>query len=251
MAKTNRDNFKRTIATKIAERAGYICSNPNCNRITIGPTDNDDNKSTKIGIAAHICAAASGGARYDMSQTPQERKSITNAIWLCGTCSLMIDKNGGIDYPSPDLKKWKKDHEKLIKECLEGGKRLMFQFLTKQPKDIEIGRKIIKFLEQKGVLYIHIQHEVPQHVFESVKDIRVFLTSIQAQIEPESPLEIIVDSINHACRYFMNTTNWNMTNKEIAYGLFAMRKIIGVNLKDLEQKYNLKVDSPLADIMPN
>jgi len=163
----------------------------------------------------------------------------------------LIDKNDGVDYPTPDLRKWKKDHEKLIKECLEGGKRLMFQFLTQQPKDAEIGRKIVKFLEQKGSLFMHIQYEVPQYVFESVKEIRTFLTTIQTQIEPESPLEIIVDSINHACRHFMNTTNWNMTNKEIAYGLYATRKIIGINLKDLEQKYNLKIDKPLADIMPN
>lgn len=250
MGKTNRDNFSASVVLKVAERAGYICSNPRCNRITIGPTDNDVNKSTKTGIAAHICAAAPGGPRYDMSQTPQERKSISNAIWLCGTCSILIDKNNGIDYPAPDIKRWKKDHEKLIKECLEGGKRLMFQFLTQQPKDASIARKVIKFLEQRGALFVHIQHEVPQYVFESVKEIRTFLTSIQTEIEPESPLEIIVDSINHACRHFMNTTNWNQTNKEIEYGLSATRKIIGINLKDLEQIYNLKIDKPLSEILP-
>jgi hypothetical protein len=32
----------------------------------------------------------------------------------------MIDKNGGLDYPADYLKKWKKDHEALIKQCLEG-----------------------------------------------------------------------------------------------------------------------------------
>jgi len=76
MAKTNRDNFRAPIVSKVAERAGYICSNPNCNRITVGPTNNDMNKSTKTGIASHICAASTGGPRYDMSQTPQERVSL-------------------------------------------------------------------------------------------------------------------------------------------------------------------------------
>ena len=251
MTNSKRDNFVRAIVDKVAERAGYICSNPSCNRITIGPTDNDINKSTKTGIAAHICAASPGGPRYDMSQSTQERKSINNAIWLCGTCSILIDKNGGIDYPAPDLKKWKKDHEKLIKDCLEGSKRLMFQFLTQQPKDAAIARNLVKYLEQRGALFMHIQYEIPHHVFESVKEIRTFLTSIQSQIEPESPLEIIIDSINHACRHFMNTTNRNMTNKEIEYGLSATRKIIGINLKDLEQIYNLQINQPLASIMPN
>jgi hypothetical protein len=250
MTTNSRDNFKATVINKVAERAGYICSNPSCRRITIGPTTNDSNKSTKTGIAAHICAAGKGGSRYDMSQTPTERTSISNAIWLCGTCSILIDKNNGIDYPIPHLTKWKKDHEKLIKECLEGNKRLIFQFLQQKPLDLIIGRKLIKFLEQRGSLFIQINDEVPQYVWDSMKEIRQFLTSLQTEIEPESPLEIIVDSINHACRHFMNTTNRQMSNQEIDYSLGATRKIIGINLKDLEQKYGLKVGHPLFGILP-
>lgn len=247
----NRDDFSSTVVKKVAERAGFVCSNPRCNWITIGPCDKDDMKSTKTGIAAHICGASPSGPRYDMSQTPAERKSISNAIWLCGTCSIMIDKNNGIDYTAPELKKWKKDHEKLIKECLEGNKRSMIQFLNQQPKDLEIGRNIIKFLEQRGALFMHIQYEIPPHVFDSVKEIRTFLTTIQAKVESDSPMEVIIDSINHACRHFMNTTNWDMTNTEIEYSLLAMRKIIGINLKDLEQKYSLKINKPLSEIMPD
>jgi len=243
------DDFKQAVKDKVAERAGYICSSPSCNRMTIGPDATNQSKSTKGGVASHICAASIGGARYDMSQTPQQRQSISNAIWLCGACSLIIDKNNGHDYPTEHLRKWKNDHEKLIKECLEGNKRIMFQFqtLTDQSKTC---RLIIKFLEQRGALFIDLKHEIPYYVFESIKEIRIFLTQTQVQIIPGSPLEIMVDSINHACRHFMNTTNNNMTMIEMAYSLGAMRKIIGLNLLDMRRVYGINISGQLVTALP-
>ena len=85
-----RENFKFLIKQKLAERAGYICSNPSCNRLTVGPSENDINISIKTGVASHICAASPGGARYDISQSRPERESINNGIWLCGSCSLLL-----------------------------------------------------------------------------------------------------------------------------------------------------------------
>lgn len=48
----------------MAERVGYLCSNPNCRNHTVGPNQQSE-KSTKIGEAEHITAAAVGGPRYD------------------------------------------------------------------------------------------------------------------------------------------------------------------------------------------
>jgi hypothetical protein len=50
-------DFSAAIIRKLAERAAYICSNPGCNRITVGPSKADPNKSAKTGVAAHICSA--------------------------------------------------------------------------------------------------------------------------------------------------------------------------------------------------
>ena len=217
--------------------------------MTIGPDATNQNISTKAGVAAHICAAGPGGARYDMSQTPAQRTSITNAIWLCGTCSMLIDKNKGLDYPVDHLKKWKNDHEKLIKECLEGNKRIIFQFqkLTDQSSTC---RQIIKFLEQRGTLFMDLKYEIPYHVFDSVKEIRIYLTQMQSQIIPGSPLEVMVDSVNHACRHFMNTTNSSMTMTEMAYSLGAMRKFIGINLLDMSKVYGVTISGQLAQTLP-
>lgn len=243
------DDFKINVKNKLAERAAYICSNPNCNRMTIGPDNSNQTKSTKAGVAAHICAASVGGARYDVSQTPKARSSILNGIWLCGTCSMLIDKNNGEDYPAEHLRKWKHDHEKLIKECLEGNKRLMFNFMVKVDQS-QTCRKIIKFLDQRGALFMDLEYEVPMYVYESAKEIRTFLTQIQSEIIPDSPLEIIIDSINHACRYFMNTTNNNMPIKELVYSLGAMRKIIGINLHEMEKIYDVQVTGQIRQILP-
>ena len=79
--------------TALAQRAGYLCSNPDCRRPTSGP-HSDPKKALITGEAAHICAAAVGGPRYDANQTPEQRKAITNAIWLCGF--VVVWRRGGV-----------------------------------------------------------------------------------------------------------------------------------------------------------
>lgn len=244
-----RDDFKSEIVKKLAERAAYICSNPACNRMTIGPDTSSGSLSIKAGVAAHICAASPGGPRYDMSQTQDVRSGISNGIWLCGTCSMLIDKNNGNSYPADHLRKWKTDHEKLIKECLEGNKRIIFNLVSHTDQS-QTCRKIVKFLEQRGVLFMDLQHEIPMHVYDSIKEIRTFLTQIQSEVIPGSPLEVIVDSINHACRYFMNTTKADTPMKEMAYSLGSMRKIIGLNLLDMEKVYGIPLTGDVRKILP-
>lgn len=56
----NRDDFSESTKRLLANRAGVRCSNPNCRQPTSG-ANTDPNKSTNIGVAAHICAAAPGG----------------------------------------------------------------------------------------------------------------------------------------------------------------------------------------------
>lgn len=101
---SNRDDFRAPIIRTIAQRAGYRCSNQACLRPTIGPDGADD--SASVGVAAHITAAAEGGPRYDASLTPDERGAAENGIWLCQTCSRLVD----VDVTShsfEQLREWK------------------------------------------------------------------------------------------------------------------------------------------------
>ncbi len=109
--KNERHEFYESVKKTLYERAGNHCSNPNCRRLTSGPNNNPA-KSTKIGVAAHITAAAKNGPRYDSFLNKEERKSIFNRIWLCCNCAKLIDSN--IEkYPSTLLLKWKAYSEEL------------------------------------------------------------------------------------------------------------------------------------------
>lgn len=106
---SKRDDFPQKIKELLAKRAGFRCSNPMCRRITIGANSNPQ-KSTNIGVASHISAAAQGGPRYNPKLTSEERMSIENAIWLCQTCSILIDKDPD-KYTDDILKGWKVNAE--------------------------------------------------------------------------------------------------------------------------------------------
>lgn len=101
---STRDEFRQPIIRQIAQRAGYRCSSPSCLRPTIGPDGGGD--TANIGVAAHITAAAEGGPRYHPDMTSQERSAAENGIWLCQTCSRLIDVDIE-SHPTERLREWK------------------------------------------------------------------------------------------------------------------------------------------------
>lgn len=137
MKSDKRDNFTELIKNKLAKRVSYICSNPNCRKMTIGP---DSKKCiNNIGVAAHICAAAPGGPRYDAKMTEQERKSVDNGIWLCQSYAKLIDSDEN-KYTISLITLWKEQTENII--------------------GYNFGKRII--LSQKDKL---------EYIFETLKDV--------------------------------------------------------------------------------
>ena len=116
MGRTARDDFSAPTRQKLAERVGYICSNPGCRNGTVGPAGTAT-ESVSIGVAAHICAASKGGPRFDSNQTPTERSSIENGIWLCHSCSRRIDGDFA-SYPREVLQEWKQISEERARQHL-------------------------------------------------------------------------------------------------------------------------------------
>lgn len=113
-----RDNFDSKTKEILAKRASFICSNPECRCLTLAPSVADGNKFIYNGIAAHITAASVGGPRYDENMTPEKRCDISNGIFLCPNCSIVIDKNNGVDFSEKQLSDWKTEHENWIRENL-------------------------------------------------------------------------------------------------------------------------------------
>ena len=123
MVNNRRDDFSLRIKNILAKRVAYICSNPNCNNPTVGPSSTET-KTINIGVAAHICAAAPGGPRYDNEMTSEERSSVDNGIWLCQNCSKLIDSDVN-NYPIELLKEWKKNAEAEAEKRLSGGSAVL------------------------------------------------------------------------------------------------------------------------------
>ena len=114
-----RDNFPASVIKLLRDRVAHRCSNPSCRVPTSAPLD--ESGVNNIGKAAHICAASSGGPRYDPSMTTEQRKSISNGIWLCANHADSIDRDIS-GHPVDLLHRWKRDAEATAKR--EHGSRL-------------------------------------------------------------------------------------------------------------------------------
>ena len=104
-----RDDFTERTKELLAKRTGYRCSNPDCKKPTVGSNTNKE-KSTSIGVAAHITAASPGGPRYNSSLTVDQRSDMDNGIWLCQSCSTLIDKDPD-KFTVSLLNKWRTEAE--------------------------------------------------------------------------------------------------------------------------------------------
>lgn len=111
-----RDDFTVPVKKLLAERVSFRCSNPDCNRSTIGPAS-EPGRSVSIGEAAHITAAAPRGPRYDSQLSHAERKNSANGIWLCETCAKLVDADRTY-YTENLLRTWKRLAEERASESI-------------------------------------------------------------------------------------------------------------------------------------
>lgn len=112
--RSSRDDFSKRTRRVLADRAGYRCSI--CKTPTIGPSDESSIAIMDVGVAAHITAAAPGrGARrYDPSLAPKQRSGVDNGIWLCQTCSVIIDRDA-VRFSVSTLQDIRRDHTEYVR----------------------------------------------------------------------------------------------------------------------------------------
>jgi hypothetical protein len=149
-----RDDFSPNVKLLLAKRVNFICSNPDCQRTTTGPSS-DPRKSINIGVASHITAAAPGGPRYDATLSQEERKSPENGIWLCQKCAKLVDSDPQ-RYSQEILRKWKLNAEARTLEQIQG---------TYLPSG-GIGRQIslVVIANQLDQLASQMSGEIEQHI---------------------------------------------------------------------------------------
>jgi hypothetical protein len=152
-------DFSQPTKDTLAARAALICNNPSCSCLTVGPSDGNGPLASKVGEAAHICAARPG-PRYDENMTDDERAAIKNGIWLCANCHTLIDKNDGADFPADLLRRWKTKHENVIRGLLLSH-RSPLPMLRQFTEDGSIAQETIDIMEGHGALYEGFHLEVP------------------------------------------------------------------------------------------
>jgi hypothetical protein len=94
----------------MAHRVGYRCSKPDCGIPTRGAASNDEG-TINVGVAAHITAASPSGPRYDPNLTSDQRKHLSNGIWLCETHAKLVDSDEE-HFTLEELFSWKRIAER-------------------------------------------------------------------------------------------------------------------------------------------
>jgi hypothetical protein len=171
-----RDDFPTAVKEVLAKRVGQRCSNLECRRVTSGPQIDPD-KAVNLGVAAHICAAAAEGPRFDPAMSSQQRSGVENGIWLCQTCAKLVD-NDPERYSVATLRAWKAEAEHSTALALErhaqaiAGRedvsarleRLMPELLAEMRADLRehpLSREFVAF--KKGLHHWGQGHELVYH----------------------------------------------------------------------------------------
>ncbi|HIF9436098.1 TPA: HNH endonuclease [Photobacterium damselae] len=238
--------FKAKIAEMIAYRAAYICSNPECNTLTIGATINDPLLKNKKGEAAHILGEKTGSARHEL--TPSiDVDGVENGLWLCANCHTLVDKNDGADYPSKALFEWKKEHEETISMLLRTHKSPL-PLISRQSTNRKIAQNIVDFISSKGAYFQHSSIEDPTHVISSVDQVRKRIQREVRGIDSDKRLQGICRSIQDANREFMNELSRDSSLLD-AY-LTILRNRVGIQLKRLRDEIGCDVSGQITSIIP-
>ena len=159
-----RDEFEQRTKDILSRRVGNKCSNPSCRRLTSGPHTESD-KALNIGVAAHISAAAPGGARYNSTLTPEHRKSPSNGIWLCQNCAKLID-NDEEKFTVDVLLYWKEQSEEVARQEINN-QRIGYTLVQTPEKQIEIALEALNRIRREKRNFEHIvagrDYKNPEH----------------------------------------------------------------------------------------
>ena len=238
--------FKAKVAEMIAYRAAYICSNPECNTLTIGPAISDPKLKNKKGEAAHILGEKAGAARHDPNPSI-DIDGVENGLWLCANCHTLVDKNKGADYSSGDLFEWKKDHEETISMLLRTHKSPL-PLISRQSTNRKIAQNIVDFISSKGAYFQHSSIEDPAYVVTSIDQVRKRIQREVRDIDSDKRLKEICRYIQDANREFMNELSRDSSLLD-AY-LTILRNRVGVQLKRLRDEIGCDVSGNITSIIP-
>lgn len=126
-----------------------------------------------------------------------------------------------------------------------------------------IAKRVLTFLEDRRVLYVPSEMEIPSYGVHSVIEIRGFLTSELGQLTSEGQLEKCLRGMRAACRKFLDAVGpengpvvrhayqqGHYASWEFNQALGEMRGVFGIYIAVLAATHGLNVEPGLAKIVP-
>jgi len=128
--------------------------------------------------------------------------------------------------------------------------------------EVTAARRVIAFLEDRRVLYVPSEMEVPHHCVKSVLEIRRFLTAEIQSLNESSGISDSLRAMRAACRKFMNAVGCrseiipfgahggHWASWEFNGALGELRGVFGVHVARIAVSHGLNVEGDLASILP-
>lgn len=129
-------------------------------------------------------------------------------------------------------------------------------------QQIQAARRIVAFLEDRRVLFVASEMEVPTHCIHSVIEMRRFFTAELQSLDADTELARSLRAMRSACHKFMSTVgdrpeiaSYGASQGHWANWVFngavgELRGVIGIHVARLAAAHGLDVEDGLASIFP-
>lgn len=241
--------FSANAVLILAQRAGNLCSDPDCRKLTSGPVLSDFSKAYVLGVACPIHGSKPGDVRYD-PQVPYKPDNYANGIWLCAYHAGMINANAGADYPASQLRKWKTAHEYIIKACNEGKKRICFE-LNLNDDQAGLAAEIIGYFNRQYLRLASPEMESRENLIGLVEDINDYLLEKKATVDHSTRLQLHMESIEAAGSGLVKFLEKTEDHELFRYAMAAFNKVVRLELEKISNNYNVPVPAPGKPARPD
>ena len=239
--------FGAATIRELAGRAGWICSNPRCQSLTIGAADEGSDLATKVGEGAHIKGEKDGAARWE-DNPDDDRGHIDNGIWLCPRCHTLIDKNDGGHFTVHLLHEWKRVHEKMIVNLMLSP-RSPLAHLRSHTQDGKLAQEVVDKLSGKGSMFVEMAYEAPPYVEGAITQLRDYLEESAGKVTHDELLKARLQDLYDRFRKYMNDTSAHPTWRPDE--LRTLRRHVGIFLQMMEEEHQCKVRGDIRRVMPD
>lgn len=129
---------------------------------------------------------------------------------------------------------------------------------TPEPGDTELAGTVLRYLEDRRVLYVPHWAEVPDHCVKSVREIREHIHSVVEQCHTPQ-LRDPLRAIQAACRQFLTDVSLiksPLIRAEVLdqwkfnQALGSLRARVGVSVAIIIDTFNIDVDEHFAPLLP-